>query len=1161
MQVISHRYQLQQLIGKGGMGSVYQVYDRLANETVALKRLTMDHQNLSFNHTDTHTSRMALTQEFSILSGIRHPHIVTVIDYGFDDEQQPYFTMDLLPQAQTIIDAALDSSLPQKYRLLWECLHALNFMHRRGIVHRDLKPANVLVSGNKAYLLDFGLAVSTEHLRQQSGKDDNTMGTLAYLAPEVIHGSPASFASDLYAFGLIAYELLSGKFPFDRSNVSKLIYQIISDPVDLSALDDMPDMLLILERLLLKSPDERYPDVPSLMRDVAEVAGFQTDYETADIRESYLQSARFVGRQAEQAQLQQALTKAADGQGSVYLLGGESGVGKSRLVELIQTHALVDGALVLRGQGQSEGGNLYELWRPIMRHLCLTVTLTDFEAAVIKQLVPDIATLLGRPIPDAQQISAADAQRRLFDTILELFRRREHPTVLILEDLHWAEESLLILTELARIVAELPTLIIGTYRNDERPALAELVGGANVITLARLTRDEIEHLSRSMLGGRVADHPALVDLLQQETEGNALFIVEVVRMLAEDAGMLEQIMEMALPEQAFTGGMKAVLQRRLAKVDPTDYAMLEAAAVAGRQLQPRLMRHLYPKLPLQVWFTRCASVLDVQDNQWRFAHDKLREIILSTMAPSRQTELHAKVADGIRQTDPNPAPAVLAYHYQRADQPRQEYSYRLQAGQAALENATYREALRAFQRAADLAAQLALPTLEQVGIQRYIGEAYIGLGDLGKGYTAFIDLLAPLNLADQPPPHILAQHVQAMAAAPDQHVGQIATATDPDAQSYYQNVAQASETLSIIHYFQNDKYPATYYALVGLDLALQTGAASHNEQARLRGLMSIMASLFPLHNAARRYYAQANEDLATIDSAETHTWVALVGGVYATNGADWALAIPALKRAVALTEETGNIRRYLESLLALAAVYYFHGMWDESFALGQRLEQLGRQRENRQAVAWGLDDQARIRYRRGDHAAALPMLAESGKIYDTIQDTGGTIWVHGALASIYTRTDDLDAAEPHAKQAFDLLRENGTSSYGVLEGYRGMMAYYLHRYQADPTSPTARQDAAAALDQFYEYANVFSIGHALKHLYTARFAEINGDLDRAGQAARAALKTAISYQQPYEIGLSAYHLARMLGPKHMDYAATVQQAETSLSKVGATYDLDALHRL
>jgi tetratricopeptide (TPR) repeat protein len=703
-QTLHDRYRLLEPLGAGGMGAVYRAADRLTGQTVALKRVLVSPAELAFNsRSDTADFPVMLAREFQILASLRHPNIVSAIDYGFDTQEQPFFTMKLLEGPRTITHAAVDQPPGEKMRLLLELFSALAYLHRRGILHRDLKPGNVLVTSNgQVQLLDFGLALGA---RSQMDMSTTAGGTLAYMAPELFSEEPPSVASDLYAAGVIAYEIFKGQPPFAHAHIAGLITAILSRQPNFDGIDE--PIAGVLRRLLAKHPADRYPNVDETVEALCRAANLPLPAESGAVRESFLQASQFVGREAEFNQLLRAMGEMMAGRGSAWLVGGESGIGKSRLLDEVRIRALVRGALVLRGQAVAEGGLSYQLWREPLRRLLLAAPVEDTDAAILKEIVPDISALLGRSIPDAPPMDGQARQRRLVGAVVSLFRRHSGPVLLLLEDLHWAEESLAILKTLAGITGEMRLLMVATYRDDERPHLPEELPGFQAITLQRLSPESIHELSASMLG-EAGRQPAVVELLQRETEGNAFFLVEVVRALAEEAGRLSDIGRNTLPQRVLAGGVQQVVRRRLERVPEAARPLLRRMAVAGRELDEAVLKDVAGRLQVdaEVWLTACANaaVLSAQDGKWRFAHDKLREAILNELGSEERARLHGEVALAVEAAHPDDPEfaGTLAYYWREAGDAQRERQYLQLAYEAARRVNNYRDMLAYAERLREL---------------------------------------------------------------------------------------------------------------------------------------------------------------------------------------------------------------------------------------------------------------------------------------------------------------------------------------------------------------------------------------------------------------------------------------------------------------------------
>jgi hypothetical protein len=400
------------------MGIVYRAEDRLTGQPVALKRVTANRERLHLQHThSTKDFRLALAKEFRTLASLRHPNIISVLDYGFDAQRQPFYTMELVEDAQNILEYGADKSILRKIELVGEMLLALAYLHRRGIFHRDLKPDNVLIQNGIVKLVDFGLAVHRDHSGE--ARKNETAGTLAYMSPELFQGEAVSEQSDLFAVGVIACELLSRQHPFASESASAMVNAILTEPPLVS--DKIPEPVLrVLLRLLEKDPAQRYDDAFTVLDDLSAASGLSLTRETDTLRESFLQGAAFVGREVELQTLTDALGRAIGGQGSAWLIGGESGVGKSRLVDELSTHALVNGALVLNGQAIQETNAAERLWTQPIRRLLMNVQTSDAEAALLKPLLSDAERLVGHHIPDTPEIESG-GRERLLSTLMELY--------------------------------------------------------------------------------------------------------------------------------------------------------------------------------------------------------------------------------------------------------------------------------------------------------------------------------------------------------------------------------------------------------------------------------------------------------------------------------------------------------------------------------------------------------------------------------------------------------------------------------------------------------------------------------------------------------------------------------------------------------------------
>ncbi|HEY4242214.1 MAG TPA: AAA family ATPase [Kofleriaceae bacterium] len=700
-------YRVVDVLGRGGMGVVYQAMHEPTGAIAALKTVRMP----------TETTLESIRREIHMLRELRHPGVVSIREHGVDGGM-PWYAMDLLrgrtlrddfrawfpdPQPHEMttrdlqkplrggaieqVSASPDAppySLAHVATLFRKICEPLAYVHGRGVIHRDLSPANVfLVGSDTPVLFDFGLA---SQFRTDSARDvlevgGLTRGTAHYMAPEQARGEIVDARADVYALGCMLYEALTGRPPFlGDSALAVLMRHIEELPLPPSAhAQTLPrgfDELVM--QMLAKRPRDRI----GYAEDVAvrlEALGASPAVAIPGVARprAYTYRPELAGRTALLDVLDTCLLRLAGGAGGCALLSGESGVGKTRVAGELATRAhdhdvrVITGEcepISLRAGDEMHGAPLHPL-RPLLRAVAdrardggagEAARLLGPHGGLLAAYEPALAGLA--PLVE-DRLEPAAARFRVLAVLRDVIR--EHtlgaPTLLVIDDLQWADE--LTLAALATLGEGGPPenlFVLATVRAEEMtPEIDAAMTALAAIRydVPRLDAEAVGRIVRDMLALE-DDAPNLTDLITARSEGNPLFAAEYVRAAVDDGVLhrdgegrwrLSHRDDDSAERLPTPGSVQTLVRRRLRSLTENAREIAMAAAVLGRVFDAEL---LAAAAGAEAERARDAVAeliqrhvfADSTDGALRFAHDKLREQAYLGLGPEARVAAHGRVA-------------------------------------------------------------------------------------------------------------------------------------------------------------------------------------------------------------------------------------------------------------------------------------------------------------------------------------------------------------------------------------------------------------------------------------------------------------------------------------------------------------------------------------
>lgn len=752
--VLRERYRLESELGRGGMGTVYLATDLELQREVAVKVLSATSQGSE--------ARERLVREARAAAALNHPHIVTIHDVG-ESNGFPFLVMEFVSGPR--LSQARPTDLPRVVEIAVQICAALEHAHNNSIVHRDLKPDNVLLSSTSetgsVKLADLGLALPAYGAR--ISRAGMIVGTAAYMAPEQALGQAVDGRTDLYALGVLLYELTTGRLPFTGADpltiVSQHVHASVVPPRVVRS--DIPRALeTIIVRLLSKDPAHRFSTAAETRAALLESLKETDDVTTAETAPvvailDALSRGRMVGRQSELAKARELWQRAREGRGHAVLLSGEPGAGKTRLAREITIHAAVDGAVVLWGGCyEYEAATPYlpfvEAFRRWAREEKNDERLREIlgdAATQIAKLAPEIETRLG-PFPERQQLAPHEERLLFFDAVAQVFSNfaRRQSLLFYADDLHWADRGTLwLLGHLLRQLRNERVLIVGAYRETEldraHPLAKALVDWnrerlTTRIALRRFNEAETGDQLGALLGENVSGEFAIA--VHRETEGNPFFVEEVLKALIERGSVTRaegrwsrcDMDELLIPQS-----VKEAIGNRLDRVSQDCNEVLRVSAILGKvftfeELAAAAEQSEDTLLDALDEASNAQLIAAGSGDSFIFTHDKIREVLYEELNPIRRRRLHRHVAEGLERNRNKFPCAVekLAHHYILAGDHAQGLEYAKQAAAEAARVFAFDEAIAAYGRARDCAEALGL-TDEQLAQEESIGKSFMLHGE------------------------------------------------------------------------------------------------------------------------------------------------------------------------------------------------------------------------------------------------------------------------------------------------------------------------------------------------------------------------------------------------------------------------------------------------
>ncbi|MEG5001154.1 ATP-binding sensor histidine kinase [Microcoleus sp. B4-D4] len=638
-------YQITQTVYAGSRTIVYRAV-RTDDQLPVIIKL-MKRQYPTFSELVQFRNQYSIAKNLDI-PGLVKPYSLEPYHNGYALVMEDFggISLEQFTQKKTL---TIEGFLPIALSLT-DILHSI---HQQRVIHKDIKPANILIHPDtkQVKLIDFSISTLLPRETQQIQSINALEGTLAYLSPEQTGrmNRGIDYRSDYYSLGITWFELLTGKLPFLSDDPMELVHcHIAKQPPNLRTRGkgkDIPQVLCdIVMKLIAKNAEDRYHSTLGLKHDLEQCL-FQLN-ETAkieyfqigqrDLSDRFLIPDKLFGREAEIETLIQAFGRVVNGSSELMLVTGFSGIGKTAIVNEVHKPIVRSKGYFIKGKYDQFQRNipfsgLVQTFRDLMGQLLSESDsqLEQWKAKILSALgengqvlidvIPELEEIIGKQ-PSAIELAGSAAQNRfnlLIVKFIEVFATLEHPLVMFLDDLQWADSASLSLMKLLMSQAEGGyLLIIGAYRDNEvflaHPlmlALEEIQktkATVNTIALTALSQSDVNLMIADTLSCAIERAMLLTELVYQKAKGNPFFTTQFLKALYED-GLIAfdwntgswQCDVAQVRSLALTDDVVEFMAVQLQKLPPNTQDILKLAACIGNQFDLGTLAIVYEKSQIE----------------------------------------------------------------------------------------------------------------------------------------------------------------------------------------------------------------------------------------------------------------------------------------------------------------------------------------------------------------------------------------------------------------------------------------------------------------------------------------------------------------------------------------------------------------------------------